>query len=293
MNRLTLILLGLSLSALLAGCGGKETAEKPTRSEFIKVYETSPDKTVDDIQVPFDGVQDGKIHVLSNVPLQWKYFISPGEPDQNWFTIKSVEEVEQGHIVVTYDAASLLTLNSLELRSGKLSFSCPEASLGKFLSVRQGYSQRFFEDFSGEPGEVVTITGNQTFTTDEYPVLNTDYYDYISFNAWADTDNEFLAKNITLDVTVTGGQFHATGLSTYRINVPLGTAAEKSNLQYLLVMGLDERMSAKTTFTFSTANDDRVFVHIDNFAAYQVTEADIIDLFGEEYLIEEEEPDWV
>jgi hypothetical protein len=106
-------------------------------------------------------------------------------------------------------------------------------------------------------------------------------------------ENEFLSKNITLDITVSGGKFYDTEFTTYRINVPVGTGAEKSNLKYLLVMGNGERMSSKTHFTFSTFNDDQVYVHIDNFAAYKVTEAEMSELFEDEDFEEEDEPDWI
>lgn len=269
--------------AVLCSCKKSSDGDSATRSEFIKVYETSADNTVDNIQVPFDGVEDGKIHVLSNVPLDWKYLVNQSESDTGWLVIKSVEEIEPGHTVVTYDASSILELNSLERRSGRLSFSCPSASLGKFLTVRQGYDRRFLEQFDDEPDGNLVITGKQTYTTDEHPELNKDYFDYISFNAWAVSENEFMSKNITLDITISGGHFYDTGLTTYRVNVPLGTAAEKGNLKYLLVLGDGVRMSPKTKFTFSTANDDQVYVHIDNFAGYQVSEAEWGVLIEDDY----------
>ena len=231
MNKKSLLILYALVAVSLCACNEKDVNLRPVRSEFIKVYEISEKKTVDNIQVPFQGAQDGKIHVLSNVPLQWKYMIDQNESDKDWFQIKSVEEIEPGHIVVTYDAASILVLNSLERRGGRLSFSCPEQSIGKFLAIRQGYDNKFVEDFSDMPDGCLTITGVQSFTTQEYPSFNSDYYDYISFNAWAETDNEFLSKNITLDVTVSGGMFYDTGLTTYRVNVPLGTGPDENNLK--------------------------------------------------------------
>ena len=66
MDKKVLILLGVSLAAVIS-CGKKEKETPPTRSEFITVYETSEAKAVDNIQVPFEGAQDGKIHVKSNV----------------------------------------------------------------------------------------------------------------------------------------------------------------------------------------------------------------------------------
>ncbi len=294
MKKSNLILLWASLSAILCACSLNDEPQRPERSEYIKVYETSADKTVDNIQIPFGGVQDGKIHILSNVDLQWKYMVTQDASTPDWFKITRVDEIEPGHTVVTYDAESILDLNSLDSRSGKLSFSCPPQSLGKFLTVRQGYPLRFIDDFSGEPGQMVTITGRETFTTQEYSKLSKDYFDYISFNAWAETDNEFLSKNITLDITVSGGQFYDTRLATFRVNVPLGTAADKSNLHYLLIVGNDGHLSSQTKFIFSTANDDRVFVHIDNLAAYQVTPADFSILYDDDYAYDDDEgADWI
>lgn len=294
MKKSNLILLWASLSAILCACSLNDEPQRPERSEYIKVYETSADKTVDNIQIPFGGVQDGKIHILSNVDLQWKYMVTQDASTPDWFKITRVDEIEPGHTVVTYDADSILDLNSLDSRSGRLSFSCPPQSLGKFLSVRQGYPLRFIDEFPDEPGKMVTITGRETYTTQEYSKLSKDYFDYISFNAWAETDNEFLSKNITLDVTVSGGQFYETRLTTFRVNVPLGTAADKSNLKYLLIVGNDGYLSAQTKFTFSTANDDRVYVHVDNLAAYQVTPADFSILYDDDYAFDDEGgADWI
>ena len=287
MKKKVLLLLSAALALAVCSCVSEDGPKRPVRSEYITVYETSPEKAVDAIQIPFEGVQDGQIHVLTNVQLQWRYVAD------DWFKIKSVEEIESGHILVTYDAKSLLTNNSLDRRSGRLSFFCPEESLGKFFTVKQGYSRQFYEDFSDEPSGMLTITGRQSYITEEYPVLNTDYCDYIAFNAWAETTNEFLSKNITLDISVYGGKFYATGLTTYRINVPIGTGPTENNMKYLLLVGNGTRMSEKTTFTFSTANDDQVYVHIDNFSAYQVTEAEMGLLFNDEDFNEEEEVDWI
>ena len=287
-----LILLCATLALILCGCNKNENL-RPERGEYIKVYDGTSKKPLDNIQVPFEGAEDGEIHVFSNVDLQWKYFVNQNDEDTDWFTIKSVETVAPGHIVVTYDAASIIDLNSLSRRSGRLSFSCPAQSLGKFLSVRQGYERQFLEEFSSQPDKHLTITGKQTYTTREFSELSRDYFDYISFNAWADTDNDLLSKNITLDITISGGLFYDTGLTTFRINVPLGEAADPGNLKTLLLVGDGRQMSSKTTFTFSTSNDEDVYVHIDNFAAYQVTEADLGVLFEDEEFEAEEEIDWI
>lgn len=287
-----LILLCALLALVLCGCK-KNVDLRPERGEYIKVYDGTSKKPQDNIQVPFEGAEDGKIHVFSNVDLNWKYFVDQTDDDTDWFTIKSVEEVEPGHMVIVYDAASLLDLNSLSRRSGRLSFSCPAQSFGKFLAVRQGYERQFLEEFSDQPDKYLTITGKQTFTSREYPELSRDYFDYISFNAWADTDNEFLSKNITLDITISGGLFYETGLTTFRVNVPLADEPNASNFKSLLLVGDGRQMSSKTTFTFSTANDDQVYVHIDNFAAYKVTEAEMGTLFEDEEFEVEEEIDWI
>ena len=296
MDKKLLIPLGFSLLALLGACNRSDQPYSHPRSEFIQVYETSADNPIDAIQVPFDGVQDGKIHILSNLPegqqLDYRYLVNPtGGTANNWLTIKEVDNTDPSHIVITYDAASLLEKNSLERRSGSLSFTCPELSLGKFVPIRQGYSLVYTDDFKQEDGAPISLTGEETFTTDKYPKVNVDYCDYISFNAWAKDESEFvLSKNITLDVTISGGHFYPTDVSTYRVNVPLGAAASKANLVYLLVVGDGTRMSADTQFTFSVANDDGVRVFIKNFAIYRVTAAEMLDLIGDEDF--EYEPEW-
>lgn len=289
MDKRLLFLLGVLLCA--PGCQ-EDNQVPPPRSEYIKVYESSPKKTVDNIQIPLDGVTGGKIHIISNVDLEWRQVVNP-DADMSWFKITDVSPVESGHLVVTYNATSLLALNSLDRRSSRLSFSCPSAYLGKFLPVQQGYDNKFYEEFDDEPGQYLTVSNRQAFTTDEYSQLGKDYFDYISFNAWAESENDFPTRNITLDITVSGALFYETGLATYRINVPLGAAANKSNLQYLLIKGDGDRISDKAKFTFSTANDDLVYVHIDNFAAYTVTESELGYLYDDEDLDISEDIDWL
>lgn len=282
----------LCLSLVAVACN-KKTETQPLRPEYITVYGDDPAKTLSEVQVPFEGITDGQFHVLSNVPLQWKFLVTQDAQTPDWFVIKSIDEKETGHFVVTYDAASVLALNTLDRRSVHIGCSCPEQAIGKFIKVRQGYDVRFIEEFSEEPKGCVTLTGKQTYTTRVCQELNTDYCDYISFNAWAETSNEFLSKNITLDVTVSGGQFYDIGLTTYRVNVPIGTGPDASNMKYLLVVGNDGRMSDKTTFTFSVANDNLVNVHIDNFSAYQVAEAELFDVIDVDEEFYEQGEDWV
>ena len=76
MNTKALTLVWVILSVIFCSCDKNSLKEQPTRNEFIKVYDTTPDKLLDGIDVPLEGVQDGKFHVLSNVPLQWKYLVA-------------------------------------------------------------------------------------------------------------------------------------------------------------------------------------------------------------------------
>ena len=292
-----LTILSLALLAIVLACNKNDPPSSSPRTDLITVYDAVAGKTVDNIQIPFDGAQNGQIHIRYTIPsdqkLQWRQLVDPSETGTDWLTIKSVEDVEPGHAVVTYDATSLLAMNKLDRRSSNLSFYCPNLSLGKFISIRQGY-QRQYSGTSGVTDETITITGEETYTTQEYPKLNVDYCDYISFNVWARNEHEFnLTKNITLDITVSGGHFYETGLATYRVNVPLGTGPEKSNMVYLLVAGNGKRMSTNTHFIFSTDNDKDVYVSIKNFSIYKVTEAEMLELIDDEDFEGEDEPDWV
>ena len=286
-----------ALLATLFACNKNDPGTSSPRPDLITAYETSPSNSVDGIQIPFEGVKDGKIHILYSIPadekLGWRHLIEPGDREADWLTIKGVEAVEPGHVVVTYDATSLLALNKLDRRSSNLSFFCPNLSLGKYISLRQGY-QRQYSGTSAAKDETITLTGDETYTTQEYPNLNVDYCDYISFNVWAKNEHEFsLTKNITLDITVSGGHFHETGLTTYRVNVPLGTGPNEDNLIYLLVVGNGKRMSTNTYFSFSTDNNPDVYVNVKNFSIYKVTEAEMLNLIDDEDFEGTDEPDWI
>lgn len=259
------------------------------RDDFISVYEQNPQKTVDNIQVPFDGVTDAKINVLSNLPLDWVYRVNNDQEDPAWLQIKEVKDLGDGHMEITYDAASILELNTLERRQGYLSFSSEYAFMGKFLTIRQGYVLQYEEDF-GSLGGTLSLSGKQTYTTEELAIINRDYYDYVSFNAYAEVNTEFLDNNITLDVTIHGGKFDGIDRTTYRVSIPLGDKPEKENLHFMLLSNGGELMSSKTTLTFSVENDEGVTVHVDNLHLYKVSEAELHDLSDEDF---DDSEEWI
>lgn len=279
----------------VVGCS-KDEPQRPVRSDYIKVYDgATTGKYIDNLQVPFEGVAKGEIHVLSNVPLKMDYYVDQNDIVNDWFRINpEPKQVAENHYVYYYEADAVIDGNTIDRRSSSLNFSNPLCSFGKFMSVRQGYENLFVEDYSEMPGGNVCLTDRETFVTKEYEDFKSDYFDYISFNAWAQSDNEFMTKNITLDVTVsTGCQFYDTGRTTFRVNVPLGTAADKSNLKYLLLSGVGGRMDPKVKFTFSVNNDNLVYVHIDNLAGYKVKDAELGTIIEDEEYYEQDGEDWI
>ena len=62
-------MLCVSLTAVgLTACAEKPT-EEVLRNEYISVYESDPAMNVSEIQVPFEGVNDAELHVVSNLEL--------------------------------------------------------------------------------------------------------------------------------------------------------------------------------------------------------------------------------
>lgn len=277
--------------AAVSSCSQKPRVEM-LRDDFISIYEQNPNKNIENIQVPFEGTTDAKINVLSNLPLEWVYRVSPNQEDPQWLQIKEVKTLGNGRMEITYDAASILELNTLERRQGYLSFSSPGAYMGKFLTIRQGYVLQWEEDF-GSIGGVLSLSGKQTYTTEAggMAIINRDYYDYVSFNAYAETSTEFLDNNITLDVTVSGGRFEDIGRTTYRVSVPLGDKAQRENMHFMLLSNGGNLMSATTTLTFSVENDEGVTVHVDNLKVYKVSEAELHNLSDDEEFDDSEE--WI
>ena len=293
MKRLTdFLMLSLIVMVGLASCEKKPRGET-LRPEYISVYEKSPDMTVDEIQVPFSGAQDAEIHVVSDLDLQWRYLADPAMEDPQWLTVKTVEEVEKGHWIVKYDAKSILENNSLGRRTGKLSFSNAEAFMGKFINIRQGYVEEYADDFADRDIGALVLSGKEVFTTDTLKIVNKDYYNYVSFNAYAyRSDNESM-ENVKLNVTVEGGpSFKEIDRETYTVSVPLGFAPAASNLRYMLMWNDGKVMGSKVRLKFSVDNPDGTEVMIDNLHIYKVSEAELDNIVDDEEY-EDELEEWV
>ena len=280
----------------LAAVGLTSCAEKPAgevlRPEFITAYETSPDVTISDIQVPFAGVQDAEVHILSNLPeLEWRYQVDQTMADPQWLTIKSVDKLEEGHWMVKYDAKSILERNTIARRESQLSFSNAESYMGKYILFRQGYDQIFSDDFTGIDSGCVELRGKLTYSTDTLHVINTTYYNYVSFNAYATKANDFSLDNVTLNVKVDGGPvFKNINRTEYTVNVPVGTAPSADNMHFLLMWNKGNVMGSKTTLTFSVDNAEGTSVCVDNLQIYKVSEAELDNFADDEY--EDEMEDW-
>lgn len=261
------------------------------------MYATSPDMLLDEVQVPFEGVKDAELHVVSNLDLGWRYLVDQSQPDPNWLTIKSIEEIETNHWLVKYDAKSILDENTLSRRVSKLSFYNPEAYLGKYITFRQGYTMEYSDSFDVTDGEEVIpgnieLSGKYTYTTEKLSIINKDYYNYVSFNAYAVEYDEYSRDNITLNVTVNNGpSFKDINRKTYVVDVPVGTQPKAENFHYVLMWNKGEIMGPETTLTFSLNDQEGVKVVLDNLQIFKVSEAELNDLADEEYSEDEEE--WI
>ena len=286
-------LLYVSLTAVgLISCTDEPVVEV-LRDEYIVAYETSPDIAISEIQVPFEGASDAQIHVLSNLELDWRYQVDQTMADPAWLTIKSVEEIEKGHYLVTYDAKSLLDRNTISRRESVLSFSNAEAFMGKFITFRQGYTEEYSESFDSVGDGYVSLTGKQTYTTETLHIINKDYYNYVTFNAYAQRENEFSLENVTLKVTVSGGPiFRDINRTEYIVNVPVGTEPNAGNMNFLLMWNKGNVMGSKTTLTFSVENEEGAVVFIDNLHIYKVSEAELDNFVDDEYEDNEEMEEW-
>ncbi len=291
MNKAIKMLFVSLAAAGLAACAEKP-ADEVLRTEFITAYETSPDVTISDIQVPFAGVQDAEVHILSNLPdLEWRYQVDQTMADPQWLTIKSVDKLEDGHWMVKYDAKSILERNTIARRESQLSFSHAESYMGKYILFRQGYDQIFSDDFTGIGEDCIMLSGKQTYATDTLHVINTSYYNYVSFNAYATKKNDFSLDNLTLNVTVNGGPvFKDINRTEYTVNVPVGNAPVASNMHFLLMWNKGNVMGSKTTLTFSVNNPEGTDVYIDNLQIYKVSEAELDNFADDEY--EDEMEEW-
>lgn len=280
--------------AAVASCKIQRSVDTPLRSEKISVYTSeNPGVLLNNVQVPFTGVEAGEIHILSDKPLDMNYVVDPTLPEQEqkWFTIRNVEQIAPGHTVVTYDATSIIEDNSLSRRSGLLSLTNAPAYLGKFLTIRQGYTVTYDAGFDAAALGSLSLSGNMVYTTPALNNINLHYYDYISFNAYAQvpTGMDPVGQTFTIDVSIQGAPyFDATGQKSIRLNVPVSSNDAPENLHYLLITNHGERIGAGVKLSFTTNNPTGVIVHFNNLRIYKVSEAELEDLVDDD---EEYDPD--
>jgi len=278
------------LLILFCSCQDNEN-ELSLREEYVNVYLGDSKLAVDYIQIPFEGVTDGVIHIKTNVDLEMNY---NSGASGNWLTIKDVQDVEEGHSIITYDAASMVEEGSLDRRQGYLRFVAPSLYFGKFIDVRQGYEQVWNETFEGYSGSCYPLSGNSVWTSDALDVLGTHFYDYVSFNAWYESSSDVSQRNITLDVHIEGGPvFDALNKTEYTFNVSEGNSVEAGNMKFFLLSNNGQRMSSKTKLSFSVSNPAGVTVKIANIRIYKVSEAEIETFLDEDDDVNEEEDDWI
>lgn len=292
------IFAALAVSAVpLVSCEHVRSVDTPLRSEQISVYTSeNPGVMVNNIQVPFSGVQDGEVHIITDVDYNMEYMVDPslaGE-DSEWFRIKEIRNVAPNHKVVTYDASSLVGTNTLARRSGTMSLMSPSLYFGKILSVRQGYTVTYDKGFDPAMGQSVSLSGNMSYTTLALNNCNLHYYDYISFNAFATTEYDPEGVIITIDVDIPEGQphFDANGAKSIRLNVPVGTEAGGDNLRYLLISNGGNRIGAGLKLRFSTKNPAGTTVHLENIRVYKVSEAELEDLVDDEEDYDSDKENW-
>lgn len=290
------LLLISGLTLLAASCQNFGAKDGPVRPDAISIYTESPDKTLSGIQVPLEGVEDGTIHIVTtdaNVETP-VYVADPSlqSSDYDWLTIKSIEPWKNGEILMHYSAKSLLSDEKITKRGGQIYVTNPATALGRYINISQGYTL-IYENFFDETKEgYLVIPEGGSYETEICAQLANTYYDYVSFNAWIETDK--LDQSTTYAVTLSSESALFDPIRQHRYSVSASTASDASgSFRYVLIGNGGVKLGGETTIVFSNeSNPAGARLCIDNLRYYKISEGEIEDLFEEEEIDFEENENW-
>lgn len=258
---------------------------------FIAV-KSDQSASVSNLQLPFDGVENGCLNVVHSVDVEWKYEPAPSAADGDWFKVTSVKTVSKTEFVIEYSAESMASCNSLERRTGVLSIVGPDSFAGKFINVRQGYDKIYENLFKDQPDGCKILGGRVTYTTPETDAFKDVCNTYISFNAW--TESSAGDAPAAINVRIEGGAvFDDFGSAECRVAIGGSSQASPDNFHCLLSSNGGKVMNASTRFVFSADTPDGTIVKLANVRLYKVSEAERQDMSDDdEEWIDDDGENW-
>ena len=218
------------------------------------------------LAVPLEG---GSFTLTAKSMSSLDIFYEQSPDAQEWFKLLDVSREQDGLYKVKCSAAPLE--NTLDLRSGSLSFSSPEDCLGKFLNVRQGYEKVWQETYQKMQDGVLVLSPGESWQSDFISGISSIKKGYISFQARIDpTQEEDDLSGILCVELLGGGLFSEIERGVYQIDVPLSPSFSPSSFQKLIIYNSGRVFSSESSIILTVPASASAPVIIDNLSVYEL-----------------------
>lgn len=258
MNLLKWALALLPCTVLLSSC-----AEKPSAAGRISV--TKPDGAIvsSAFIVPLEGESSSwNVQAEEDVDIFYKEASGTAE---KWFTVTGISKNGPGNYTVSYSAKP--RGNTLELRSGTMSFVAPGSYLGAFFSVQQGYKKIWEKSFGGEG---LSILPGHSWTSDTMDGISSIQDAWLSFHAKADAlpgGSGVYPVSVTL---VGGAGFADINRSTYVVDLQAGENFGADSFHRLHIYNGGRVFSSESRVLFSVPSDLSTVIRIRDISIYEI-----------------------
>lgn len=186
-----------------------------------------------------------------------------------WFVLEEIDTVSQGEYLVTCSVQPLT--GTLDLRHGTLGFSAPDAFIGRFLDVRQGYERIFLEEFSSLDQKELLLKPGESWESGLLTGISAIKDAWLAFDARAEAQADSNMVNIPVLVEMVGG---ATFPDIARVecmtDVSIAGGFSPDGYRKLHIFNGGVVFSSESKVRISLPEEAGAAVHIDNLSIYEI-----------------------
>ena len=234
----------------------------------IKVLSQDGRALLKTLSVPLEG---GSFTLTAKSESSLDIFYQQSPDTQEWFKLLDVSREQDGLYKVKCSAAPLE--NTLDLRSGSLSFSSPEDCLGKFLNVRQGYERVWQETYQKMQDGVLVLAPGESWQSGLINGISSIKKGCIALQTRIDpatSEEDDLFPGTLLVELNGGGLFSEIERTVCQIDVPLSSSFTTSSFHRLIIYNSGLVFSSESSVILTVPASASAPVIIDNLSVYEL-----------------------
>ena len=266
----------LCLAALSFSCAKEDDTQR------IQVLASDGSSLVSTLALPVEGGSFTlKVKSVSDLDI---FYEQAQDTEEGWFTLEETIRTEPGEYLVRCSAKPLVS--TLDLRNGTLCFSAPDACIGKFLDVRQGYERVLQEAFSGQTGKQLTLAPGEVWESGLLTGISSVKDAWLTFEARAESGLSYLPLHVEL---IGGATFPDIARTVCVTDIAPAAQFTPESFCKLHIYNGGVVFSSETRIRLSLQSDAGASLCLDNLTIYNIPVArdGIIGDLDDEEIIEE------